>query len=200
MHVQSQAEIGKRSERDYPENVIWQRGNVLFVTVNLPGSNNDLLPWYGTMTTRQRDEVAARTAADLSWLDRAFGEAQGAGAGAVVIGTQADMWDPAGAEVNGGDGLHGYDSVVTHLADLIGSYGKPVLLINGDSHVYELDHPMEASSPYYGFHPPVGDVTNFTRLTVQGSTNPMEWVEVTVDPSSSTPFTFVRHPVADTLP
>jgi len=43
-------------------------------------------------------------------------------------------------------------------------------------------------------------VSNFTRLTVQGSTNPMEWVKVTVDPSSWTPFTFVRNDVADTLP
>jgi len=58
-----------------------------------------------------------------------------------------------------------------------------VLLINGDSHVYRVDHPMEPSSPYYGFHPSsIGDVTNFTRLTVQGSTNPMEWVKLTLIP------------------
>ena len=76
-----------------------------------------------------------------------------------------------------------------------------MLLINGDSHVYRVDHPMEPSSPYYGFHPSsIGDVTNFTRLTVQGSTNPMEWVKLTVDPASSTPFTFARIDVADTLP
>jgi hypothetical protein len=77
-----------------------------------------------------------------------------------------------------------------------------VLLINGDSHAYHVDQPMRPSDlPYYGFHPSsIGDVSNFTRLTVQGSTNPMEWVKVTVDPSSGTPFTFVRNDVADTLP
>ena len=206
MHVQSQAEIGAKSERGYPENVIWQRGDVLFVTVNLPGSNNDTLPWYGNghplpvgqLQPRQGDEVTQRTAADLSWLDRAFGEAQESGAGAIVIGTQADMWDPA--QVANGEGVNAYDPVITHLADLVKAYGKPVLLINGDSHVYNVDHPMEPSSPYYGFHPSsIGDVTNFTRLTVQGSTNPMEWVKLTVDPASSTPFTFERIDVADTL-
>jgi hypothetical protein len=208
MHVQSQAEIGKKSERGYPENVIWQRGDVLFVTVNLPGSNNDTLPWYGNglplpidqLPQRQGEEVTQRDAADLAWLDRAFQEAEGTGAGAVVIGTQADMWDPA--QVANGQGLDAYDPIITHLADLVKAYGKPVLLINGDSHAYHVDQPMRPSDlPYYGFHPSsIGDVSNFTRLTVQGSTNPMEWVKVTVDPSSGTPFTFVRNDVADTLP
>jgi hypothetical protein len=81
-----------------------------------------------------------------------------------------------------------------HLAGLVTAYGKPVLLINGDSHNYELDHPMDTTSPYYGFHPAVGNVTNFTRLTVQGSAkNPPEWEQVTVDPSAVSPFTVVRN-------
>ena len=60
MHVQSQAEIGQPSERGYPENVIWQRGNVLFVTVNLPGSNNDTLPWYGNGHPLPLDQLPPR--------------------------------------------------------------------------------------------------------------------------------------------
>jgi hypothetical protein len=206
MRVQSQANIGPSSERGYPENVIWQRGSVLFATVNLPGSNNDTLPWYGNghplpidqLGPRQGAEVTERTAADLAWLDRAFGEAKESHAGAIVIGEQADMWDPA--QVANGEGLDAYDPVVTHLADLVKDYGKPVLLINGDSHVYNVDHPMESSSLYYSFHPAVGEVTNLTRLTVQGSTNPMQWVKLTVDPSAGTVFQFEQHTLADWLP
>ncbi len=33
------------SDAQFVENTIWEEGKVVFVTVNLPGSNNDSLPW-----------------------------------------------------------------------------------------------------------------------------------------------------------
>jgi len=62
------------------------------------------------------------------------------------------MWDPA--QVANGQGVNAYDPIITHLADLAKAYGKPVLLINGDSHVYRVDQPMRPASRITGSIPP----------------------------------------------
>jgi hypothetical protein len=190
--VTSQAVAGPKKYRSFVENVRWEQNGVMFVTVNLPGSNNDTLPWFGLPTSqRQLDERNLRTAADLAWLNDAYNLAEAHGDAGLLIGTQADMWDPAAA-VPGGDGLDQYNSVVNRIAKLTRDFGRPVLLINGDSHVYESDNPMSSSDPLYPIHPLGFDVPNFSRLTVHGKTEPMEWVKLTVDPASPQVFSWSR--------
>jgi hypothetical protein len=62
----------------YPENVRWSDAGVEFATIDLPGSNNDWLPWFGQTprTSSQVDEVTGRTAADVGWLKDVFREAR----------------------------------------------------------------------------------------------------------------------------
>jgi len=196
------------ADAQFVENVMWEESQVLFVTLNVPGSNDDHLPWSGGTSAipgapypakaflnepARLQEVAERDAANLRWLTSAFQTAEATDAKAVLIGLQADMWDPA-AVVAGGDGLDGYDTFVQRLAALAAHFGRPVLLINGDSHLYEADHPL--STAFYTQPGGVGDlhhvgypVPNLTRITVQGSTNlPHEWLRVTIDPR--TPWVF----------
>jgi len=55
--VFSQSEVfpfGSPSDRQYVENVIWKESQVVFVTLNLPGSNNDTVPWSALLTRRPR--------------------------------------------------------------------------------------------------------------------------------------------------
>ena len=168
----------------FVENVMWEDNDVVFVTVNMPGSNNDSLPWANGFDnpTAQANEIATRTAADIRWLQAAFRQAERRHAKAVVIGLQADMWDPA-AVAPGGDGLDKYTPFVTELANLANGFRKPVLLLNGDSHLYGADHPLADpnSSTASIHHTPL--VPNLTRITVQGSTNaPAEWLRLTIDP------------------
>jgi hypothetical protein len=196
--------------RAYVENVMWTRADVVFVTIDLPGSNNDLVPWYGgygkPQNPRQVAESADRTAADQAWLDAAFKVAKLTRAKGVVIGAQADMWDPAALPKNPNDGLDGYDGIVQQLAALTRDFKKPVLLINGDSHVFGADKPL--SEAFYNTAPTtVGDlhhvgyaVDNFQRITVEGSTNaPADWyLRLNVDPGSRQVFSW--QPVHLTLP
>jgi hypothetical protein len=188
----------------FVENVMWEESQVVFVTLNVPGSNNDTLPWNGGSKTvpgnppystnpfappflneaARKQEVAERTAADIRWLKQAFAQAKGDGAKAVLIGLQADMWDPA-ALVSGSDGLNGYDDLVQELANLCVQFGRPVLLINGDSHVYKADHPLMDPHSATGKIHGAQAAPNLTRVTVQGSTNtPREWLRLTIDPRS----------------
>ena len=175
---------------------MWADGDTVFVTINMPGSNNDSAPWTGAFAdaTAQGNEVATRTAADIRWLQSAFDLARTSHARAAAIGLQADMWDPAQL-VAGGDGLDQYTSFVQALADAVVAFGQPVLLLNGDSHLYEADHPLADPASATGVIHHTQAVPNLTRITVQGSTNaPAEWLRLTIDCNKPQPFSWTNVP------
>jgi hypothetical protein len=170
------------SDGKYVENVMWEQSGVLFVTLNVPGgSNNDQDIWYGTPkeTAAQAQEREERTGADLRWLDAAFAQAQSDGARAVMIVAQADMWDPE----KGAAHQTGYEPIVRSVATHTTAFGKPVLMFNGDSHVYQTGTPLDPADPNYSMHP-FYDVPNFHRVVVHGSTFPLDWLKLTVDPQA----------------
>jgi hypothetical protein len=182
----------------YVENTLWAEAGVTFATLHVVGSNNSLLPWYtddktGTKVddpVRRTQEELAREAADLDWLERTFAIANRSGSKGVALFMQADMWDPAIFTANQYDG---FAATVRRLADLTRAFGKPVLLVEGDSHVFKVDNPLAAGDARYGVTAPV---PNLTRIVVQGSTTaPLtEWLRVKVDPSTPAVFSWERNP------
>ncbi len=180
------------TDAQFVENLMWEDAGVVFLTLNMPGSNNDTVPWTNSFAnpTAQAQEVAQRTAADIRWMQAAFKQAESRHARAVVIALQADMWDLS-AVAPGGDGLDAYTPFVQELANLSIRFGRPVLLLNGDSHVFGADHPLANSSSPTGLIHHTLAVPNLTRITVQGSTNgPAEWLRLTIDPRKHDPFTW----------
>lgn len=205
---------GHPSDSNYAENVMFDKANVLFVAVNIPGgSNNDQDIWFGdsTMSQAQAEEVSQRTGADIRWLDTAFRLARLLRVSAVVLQVQADMWDLDGTDP--GDGVHpaphlaGYESIIGKMAAEAKAFGEPVLLFNGDSHIFRSDNPLVEGAPCV-IEPASGqpaapcaagddawmqhpgyDVPNFHRVVVHGSTFPLEWLKVTIDPRSHGPAT-----------
>ena len=198
-HVHSQAkefDPAFPDDAQFVENVRWEDSRVVFVTLNVPGSDNDTLPWTGDFanSSAQDREVAQRNDANMRWLQAAFEEAEARHARAVVIALQADMWDPA-ALAPGGDGLDAYRPFVQQLADLSVAFGRPVLLLNGDSHLFEVDHPLADPGSATGMIHGTQAVPNLTRITVQGSTNkPGEWLRLTIDPRKPQVFTWTNVP------
>ena len=214
LKVLSQAQVRDRAhptDAQYVENVLWQQRGIVFVSINVPGgSNNDADPWYGApITAAQQDEAAQRTAADVRWLDSAFGLASENDAAGVVVITQADMWDLDGKTPAH---LTNYEPIVSSLAGHTGAFGKPVLLFTGDSHTYRSDNPLVQGAPCTGdggvcsydawMSHPYYHVTNFHRIVVHGSTFPLEWLKLTAAPgahnpttaTSFGPFTWTRMP------
>ena len=175
----------------------------------MPASNHDQLLWYDptptsdptddpVRTQEQIDEVNNRTAADIAWLDHIFVSAAEHGAKAIVLSIQADMWDPAFTGVN--DQPLSYDhytSFVQELASKTLAWGKPVLLLNGDSHIFVDDHPLASSAPSYqlSMYGLSQAVPNLRRITTNGSTTPChEFVKLTIDPSADGIFSYDRVP------
>jgi len=184
------------SDAQFVENVMWDDSRIVFVTMNIPGSNNDTLPWTGAFANpgAQMQEVSERNAANMRWLNAAFDQAKKDHARAVVIAIQADMWDPSALQP-GGDGLDQYTPFVQKLADLGVQFGRPVLILNGDSHVYGADHPLADPASATGMIHGTQAVPNLTRITVQGSTNaPAEWLKLTIDPRKHDVFSWVNIP------
>ena len=168
----------------YPEHVAWRQAHVQFGTVHIVGSNDDQDPWFGDRkdpatgqprpetpaeTQLQTDEYTAREAADLAWIDRVFEGAERSHSAAVVLGMQADMWDSSAPPSE----LSAFAPFKALNAQRAARFGRPVWLLEGDSHLFKVDRPA-------------GMPSNLTRVVVQGSTNtPHEWLRLHVDPRSA---------------
>lgn len=177
------------ADAQFVENVMWEDAQVVFATMNTPGgSNNDTAPWTGIFSNpaAQAQEMVERNGANLRWLQKTFDTANRDHARAVVIAVQADMWDTEAS-------LDQYTPFVTKLADLSVQYGKPVLLLNGDSHVYKTDMPLAIPGSTTGVIHHTKAVPNLTRIVVQGSTTaPGEWLKLTIDPRKSEVFSWTN--------
>jgi len=183
------------SDSKFVENVIFEKSRVVFVTLNIPGgSNDDAAPWTGIFADpgAQMQEKIDRDAANMRWLQAAFDKATHDHASAVVIATQADMWDP---EAVANNALGNYTPFIQKLADLSVQFGRPVLILNGDSHVYGSDHPLADPASTTGVIYNTQPVPNLTRITVQGSTNaPAEWLKLTINPNTRNIFSWINIP------
>ena len=183
-----------RQSAAYPENVRWKLGPVVYVGLNVQGSN-DNYPYAGvdgeTRTQAQIDvqraEEIARKAADIAWLDESFAYAKRVHAAGVMIVFQADL------NFNNEQHLpdtRSYDAFPDYIAALrTVSLGFPgqVALVHGDSHYFKLDKPLNTDQG--------GIVANFTRVETFGSRN-THWVKATIDADNPNVFTFEPQIVA----
>jgi hypothetical protein len=179
----------------YVENVMWMESKVVFANFNVPGSNDDSVatnPWTGAWAgdPAQAAEQTARDAADLTWLGKTFETAGSDGAEGVVLMLQADMWDGTHAALNA------YDPFVKAIGDAANTFGKPVLLLVGDSHIFKVDNPFDGSAAFQAIHPGFTPVApNITRIVVEGSTtvaNRFEYLRLAIDPKSTDLFSWER--------
>ncbi len=187
--VQSQADQG------VPENVRWQRADVSFAAVHIVGSNNSLAPWTGhtAPTPEQTAEVLGRTAAAVQEIHETFAAARADRDRAVVLFTQADMFDPTVANPSFAD-YYAFAPIVAAIARESAAYGKPVYLFNGDSHVYHADHPLAAGSSWLSFYGINQAAPNLQRVTVDGSTAVDNYLRVTVNRRGGEVLSWTRVP------
>jgi glycerophosphoryl diester phosphodiesterase len=170
-------EVPVRTQRaPFVENQRWSDAGVVFALVHVVGSDNGLAPWFGgaetpAQRTERLEEVAAREAAALEWIDRAFDAAEREHARGVAIGMQADTFA----------GSTAFDRINDRLEDRAREFRRPVLLLQGDTHLYKTDRPLSRAP-------------NLTRIVVQGETA-SEWLRLTIDPRTRQVFDWAREHV-----
>ncbi len=192
---QHAARVDSQADQGLPENVRWQHADVSFAAVHIVGSNNSLAPWTGNTapTPEQTAEVLARTAADIQEIHDTFAKARANRDRAVVLFTQADMFDPTVTPLSYAD-YHAFTPIVAAIARESAAFGKPVYLFNGDSHIYNADRPLAPGSSWLSFYGVAQAAPNLQRVTVDGSANANDYLRVTVNRHGSDVLGWTRVP------
>jgi len=164
-----------QGQRGFPENARWERGGVVFATLDAPGPSDDV---------PNTAESRPRRLANQAWLQAAFDEAESTGAAAVMIIWQADPWYVTSGGIDFGPTWRYLTDVLNQRA---AAFKKPVVLVHGDTHIYRIDNPFAADPDGDG---PQVAVPNFTRVETHATKDPDRWVRVTVDPTGPKVFTF----------
>lgn len=168
---QTKRDIVTQAAEGYPENARMMHKDVAFITVHVPGSNNN----FEIRDPKAVAEFFARDVADVKWINESFAAATDAKA--IVIGLQANMFEfDWNAEKDETWLRHsGFLNIGNAIIDNAAKFGKPVLLVYGDSHTYNVTQPFPIRTK------------NVTALQVPGEKY-MDAVTVTIDPAAPQPF------------
>ncbi|MDQ3946816.1 MAG: hypothetical protein M3357_17000, partial [Actinomycetota bacterium] len=99
------------------------------------------------------------------WLNDAFDLAESSNAPGVMVIWQDNPFSPSGGRL------------YRVLRERTAAFGKPVVRVHGDTHAFRIDHPWS-------------DLDNFTRVETYAGDDSDRWVLATVDPKSSSVFSF----------
>jgi hypothetical protein len=182
------------------ENRRWTFHNVMFVTLDVQGTCNNLCSSGSGAPDAGGDptEYAARNAADIQWLHDSFAEAKANGAAGIMIVWQADPgFDTSGYQgapkrdpktlVESDGNPDGFHDILSELRTDTIDFKKPVVLVHGDSHYFMIDKPLLDSQGQM--------LENFTRVETFGDNqtfgdNRVHWVKALIDPQSRDVFAF----------
>ena len=193
MFTQGDQSLGQRTmtltrQSDEPghaafrENVRWTLGRVIFAGMNVPGDDNH----FGT------PEFGPRNAANIAWIKEAFAIARRDNLRAVMLIMQANPHFDLAATNRLRQGFNEMLGVIE--AETV-AFGKPVVLVHGDSHYFRIDQPLLGAKSRRR-------VENFTRVETFGDPD-VHWIRASVDWRDPDVFrfypqrvrkNFVRHP------
>ncbi len=167
VELDSQSRTGEF--REFSENRRWNMASVIFATIHMVGSNNNLQPELPSSS-----EFRRRNEANIEWMRSTFEQAKANHYHAAVFAMQADTFydDPRIKNSGVAEWLDAFrqEAIV---------WGKPVLLIQGDTHQFTVDRPFEKKYP---------DAANVQRVVVPGELK-AEAVMITLDTvNRTTPF------------
>jgi hypothetical protein len=189
---------------------------VLFVGINMPGSNNNhqqvyqgVVPCDPTIPypcTFNETEYTNRNTANIAWLTQAFDYAADPANGikGVLIAAQANPFERF-VESGFNYTESGYKDFISLVRTRTLALAKPVVYVNGDTHYFRVDRPMTGVYPgcVNGATPcvpiavnasPTDRMEGFTRIEVFGQ-NDVHWVRGFIDTEDPKVFTFAPQTV-----
>ena len=191
----------------YAENTRWTFQNVMFVTINMPGSNNNFIiskeDCADSRTKRtpadcyaDNTEAIARDGANIAWVRQAFATAKAQNMPGIMIVAQADpSFDlpETVADERSDPAFSGFTNFLNVLAEETQNYKGQVVYVHGDTHFYKVDKPLAIGTSAKGnqfiFTDPSRVIPNFTRVQTFGNSN-VDWIKCTVDVTNPNVFLF----------
>lgn len=191
-HSLGQRKIKLIRQKDYPENSYWQYGGVLFVGLNVTGSNNnkinqaDCLQEDSARTLEECDanmaEYVARDQANIAFLKQSFAIAKQQKLAGIMVIIQADVGfdlpETAIKDERASANVDGYNAFLGELINQTAQYQGQVMLVHGDTHYFKMDKP---------FYSPTRLLSNFTRVQTFGSPH-IHWLKATINTHSANVF------------
>jgi len=173
MQLESQAELQSEYAR-YVENRRWEKAGVLFVTLHIVGSNNN----FEARDPNAVIEFFSRDRANIAWINAAFDLAERDKSLAIVFAFQGNPFESASrfADFPGYSGFR--NSIAEVLLPRAERFGRPVLIVNGDTHEFRFGQPFGNARQ---------KLENVYQLVVPGDRD-VRAVRVVVRPSSTNPF------------
>lgn len=154
---------------EYPqvlENAAWNYGGVTFATVHMVGADNNLAD--------DPEEFRQRNAANVAWIEHAFEAATAGDQAGIVLFFHADIFSRYAPR-------RSFAEAIDAIAKGAESFGRPVLLVNGDAHSFGIDQPVRRRDGE-------GTNRNITRVIVFGG-DQMHAVRISVSPKTAGLFT-----------
>ena len=153
-------------EGGLPENLLWQVEGVVFVTLNVPGSD------HGRRAPIDEAEHRAREDANRRWLDHALKIAAASQARCLAIAVHANPEFGRGLVVTRPLGEDPYAGFRRELARLLERFSGHVLLMHGDTHRFRVNR----------------IAPRLTRVESFGSPFSSAWVRISIRPGDADPF------------
>jgi hypothetical protein len=172
--LETQAELQAEYAR-YVENRRWKKGGILFVTLHIVGSNNN----FETRDPNAVIEFFSRDRANIAWINAAFDLADRQNNSAIVFAFQGNPLETASRFTP----FPNYSGVRNSIAEVLlpraQQFGRPILIVNGDTHEFRFGQPFVQAKP---------TLKNVFQLVVPGDQD-VRAVRVVVRPASASPFT-----------
>jgi hypothetical protein len=176
----------------FVENTRFSHGGIEFVTLNLPGSNNNKIldgkdcsnksARTATQCEASNAEYLERDAANVRWMQQAFAAAKSAKARGLVLVFQGDpgfdLPETEELDESLAPKVSGYRNFINSVVLETEQFSGQVLLVHGDTHFFKVDKPL---------YSPTKLLANLTRLQTFGSPL-IHWVHVTVDAKNDNVF------------
>lgn len=166
----------ERQPGSFPEHARFRLGPVLFVTLNIPGGNNN----WG-LTGEAKPEFLARNPVVLNWLKDSFNFARQEKLAGIVLLFQAN---PGFSHFAQGFPHRGYQKFLSALRDETLTFPGKVVAVHGDTHISRIDQPMR---DHFG-----RTIAHFIRVETHGYPF-MGWTVGSIDTDKPSLFQFEAH-------
>jgi hypothetical protein len=129
-----QTPISLEQQQGQRENARWRWRDIVFATLHMTGSNNNLQQRAGAI-----EEHLAREAHNAAWLEDTFVVAARDARALVLLIHANPKWDARWWEPTG------FDQFRTRLATFAERFDRPIVVVHGDSHTFRIDKPLRGS-------------------------------------------------------